>query len=111
MEKWQKKIETLEFHQQLLLTMVTDTPFKLYHLIIKKNLTKEETERLLQLCDSLSVKLQKQKAEGFVTFYPLLTELKANLQPTISCKELVESCLEQGIHKELMQTLIPLIED
>ncbi|MGM9927195.1 MAG: DUF1878 family protein [Bacillus sp. (in: firmicutes)] len=111
MENWQKKIETLEFHQQLLLRMLKNSKEQLYYLIIQKKLTKSETEQLLKLCDDLSIELERQKAEGFVTFYPLLTELKANLHPAISSEELVDACIQQGIYTELMRTIQPLLKE
>ena len=100
-----KKIEKLEYHQQLLVRMMKHSKEQLYYLIIEKNLSRKETEQLLKICEDLSIELKKQKAEGYVTSNPLLIELKSNLTPSISPKELIQACLEQGIYVSLMKEL------
>ncbi len=105
MDELVRRIEKLEYHQQLLLRMIGHEEMQLYYLIVHKNLSRKETEELLNLCDTLNKKVEKQKAEGYVTFNPLLIELKSNLTPSISPKELIQACLEQGIYVSLMKEL------
>ena len=105
MDELVRRIEKLEYHQQLLLRMIGHEEMQLYYLIVHKNLSRKETEELLNLCDTLNKKVEKQKAEGYVTFSPLLIELKSNLTPSISPKELIQACLEQGIYVSLMKEL------
>ncbi|WP_108671913.1 DUF1878 family protein [Peribacillus acanthi] len=102
MEHLFEKIETLQFHQQLIMMMLGEVKEQLYVLIIKKNLSKKETEELLELCEELSNKYKKQKAEGFLNFYPLLQELKNKMNSKITLKEIVEACRKQGVYTEVM---------
>ncbi|WP_042349661.1 DUF1878 family protein [Bacillus massiliigorillae] len=111
MDDLQRRIETLEYHQQLLIRMLKFSNDQLYYLIILKNLSRQETEALLDVCESMSEKLQKQKAEGYVTFYPLLNELQAHLPNSISINELVQACLKQGVYVALMQNMKELLEE
>lgn len=105
MDELEKRIDKLEYHQQLILRMIGDTEMQLYYLIINKNLSRKETEELLNLCDNLSKEVEKQKAEGYVTFNPLLIELKSKLISSISPGELIQACLKQGIYVSLMKEL------
>lgn len=111
MEELQKRIETLEYHQQLLVRMLQFSDQQLYYLLITKNVSKQETEILLDKCEELSKSFQKQKAEGYVTFYPLLNELKAHLPESITVNEFVAACLKQGIYIALMESIKELLEE
>ncbi|MGM9924042.1 MAG: DUF1878 family protein [Bacillus sp. (in: firmicutes)] len=111
MDQLQKRIETLEYHQQLLVRMLKHSDEQLYYLIIVNNLSKQETDSLLTACETLSKKMQKQKAEGYVTFYPLLNELKSHLPKSISPHELVDACLTQGVYVALMRSMKELLEE
>ena len=111
MDELVRRIEKLEYHQQLLLRMIGHAEMHLYYLIVHKNLSRKETEELLNLCDTLNKKIEKQKAEGYVTFSPLLTELNNRLMPQISPEELVHACLTQGVYEELMQELKLLLKE
>lgn len=105
MDELERRLDKLEYHQQLILRMIGDTEMQLYYLIIDKNLSRKETEELLNLCDSLNKEVEKQKAEGYVTFNPLLIKLKSSLVPSISPEELIQACLKQGIYVSLMKEL------
>ncbi|WP_163101698.1 DUF1878 family protein [Peribacillus alkalitolerans] len=102
LEKLYEKVETLQFHQQLMLMMLGDVKDQLYVLIIKKNLSKQEAEELLELCENVSKEYKKQKAEGFLNFNPLLQELNNKMNSKITIKELVEACRKQGVYTEVM---------
>lgn len=105
MDELEKRIDKLEYHQQLILRMIGHKEMPLYYLIVDKNLSRKETEELLNLCDNLNKEVEKQKAEGYVTFYPLLIELKSKLIPSISPGELIQACLNQGVYVSLMKEL------
>ncbi|MGN1401428.1 MAG: DUF1878 family protein [Bacillus sp. (in: firmicutes)] len=105
MEDVRKRVEQLEFQQSLLLRMLKNSKEQLYYMIIQKNLTKQQTEELLILCENMSKKYEKQKAEGYVTFYPLLSELKKHLPANISPEELVSACLRQGEFLAFMEQM------
>ena len=102
MEDLKKRVEQLEFQQQLLMKMLKHTDDQLHYLFIKKNLTKAEAELLIKNCEKLSMEFEKQKAEGFVTFSPLLCELKSYLPAHIAPEELIAACLQQGEFVPLM---------
>ncbi len=68
-------------------------------------MTREEVEAIFNLCELLSNKLSMEKAEGFMNFQPLFSQLERNLTPKLSIKELVESCLTQGLYENLMQEI------
>lgn len=105
MNELEKRLDKIEYHQQLILRMISQTDMPLYYLIIDKNLSKKETEELLNLCDILNKEVEKQKAEGYVTFKPLLIELKSKLLSSISPGELIQACLKQGVYVSLMKEL------
>ena len=105
MDELERRIERLEYHQQLLLRMIGHEEMQLYYLIVDKNLSRKETEELLNICDNLNKEVEKQKAEGYVTFNPLLIELKSKLIPSISPTELIQACLKQGVYVSLMKEL------
>ena len=105
MEDLKKRVELLEFQQRLLMKMLKDTDDQLYYLFIKKNLTKAEAERLVEYCEKMSKEFEKRKAEGFVTFSPLLCDLKKNLPPDIAPEELIAACLQQGVFVPFMQQM------
>jgi Protein of unknown function (DUF1878) len=109
LEKLYEKVETLQFHQQLLMMMLGDVKEELYVLIVKKNLSKYETEELLKLCEEMSKKFKKQKAEGFLNFNPLLQELKIKMNSKLTIKELVEACRKQGAYLEVMNEFHALL--
>lgn len=101
----EKEIETLRYHQQLLLHIIQNAKAQFDLQIVEKNMTKEEVEEIFDLCESLSKRLTMEKAEGFMNFQPLFSQLERNLTPKLSVKELVESCLTQGLYEKLMQEM------
>ncbi|WP_019240383.1 MULTISPECIES: DUF1878 family protein [Bacillus] len=109
MENLLKRIEVLEYHQQLLIRMLKETNQPLYYFIIVNNLSRSETEHILEICEMMNKKFQKQKAEGYVTFYPLLQELQANISPSISIKDLVDACIKQEVYVLFMEEMKQLL--
>ena len=51
------------------------------------------------------MKLQKQKAEGFVYNTPLFKEFEEQLHSKLKVHEVVDSCLAQDIYPALMKQL------
>ncbi|MFI8686842.1 DUF1878 family protein [Rossellomorea sp. NPDC077527] len=100
-----KRIEKLEYHQRLMAEMIPDNGFPFYRLIIRNGLSKKEVEELLVICDRLSMKLKKQKAEGFVYNTPLFKEFEEGLHAMLDVHEVVNSCLVQNIYPVLMKQL------
>ena len=54
MRNMEKEIETLRYHQQLLLHIIQNPKAQFDLLIVEKNMTKEEVEEIFDLCESLS---------------------------------------------------------
>jgi hypothetical protein len=100
-----EKIEMLEYHQKLLLSMVKGTNLKFDCLIVEKSLTQKEASDILLFCEKMSIEMQKEKAEGFIHFHPLYNELQAVLQPKLDAYEVIAACLEQGLFLPLMLEL------
>jgi len=100
-----KRIEKLEFYQELLLRLVNSSGKSFTRLIITQKLSREEVKEFHQLCDDLSIKLEEQKAEGFVYFLPLFKEFTQRLNKKLEAKATVFACLEEKLHVELMSEL------
>lgn len=105
MRNLEKEIETLRYHQQLLLRIIRNPKAKFDLLIVEKNMTEEEVRALLELCESLSNKFVMEKAEGYMNFQPLFSHLKRNLTPKLTIKELIEAFLAQGLHETFMKEM------
>lgn len=99
------RIETLEYHQYLLLRMVDKTQADFYKLVIENSLTKHDVEEILLLCEGLSMKMEEQKAEGFIHFHPLFEEFKLKLHPTLHAEAVIKACLNQHLFQPLMMEL------
>lgn len=106
-----KRLERLEYHQQLLLRLADCTKEPFTYLIIKENLGPEEILEFHSLCDDLSKKMEKQKAEGFLYFHPLLKEFSQKLNRKLDVKEVITSCIQQNLHTELMTELQKYLMD
>ncbi|SRR5690606_5299909 len=97
-----KRIEKLEYHLELLLRLVSPSGHGFTKLIIAKGLSREDVQRFHHLCDELNNKMQEQKAEGFLYFLPLFEEFSKRLDSRLEAKEIVQACLEEKMHVELM---------
>lgn len=100
-----KEIETLRYHQQLLLTSIRNPKATFNLLIVEKNMTKEEVEQIYDLCELLSKYLANEKAEGYVNFQPLFSQLESKITPKFTVKEFIDSFLSQGLYVTLMKEL------
>lgn len=100
-----ERIERLEFHQSLVLKMVSNSHFGFYKLIIERSLLKKDVESFYKLCERVSKKIEEQKAEGFVYFHPLFEEFKSSLHPNLQAEEVIEGCLQQCVFVPLMLEL------
>lgn len=100
-----EKIKLLEYHQSLLLQMISQSKDAFYKLIIEKGIGEEEVRKFRKHCDELSKKMEEQKAEGFVYFYPLFKEFTINLPPDMQAEEVIHACLKQGLYIPLMSEL------
>jgi hypothetical protein len=106
----EERIAKLEFHQSLLMEMIDKTKKPFYYLVIKANLTKEEVEEVLSLCQQLSEEYEKQKAEGLTIFTPLLVQFAGMLHPSLPLEQTVDALLAQQMFVPLMTELKKLMK-
>lgn len=97
-----ERLFLLEYHQKLLLKMVSGSTQQFYKLVIEKSLSEKDVNDFNNICDKLSIELEEQKAEGFVYFHPLFEELKASLPPNIDINDVIDACLQQQLYVPLM---------
>ncbi|WP_160724619.1 DUF1878 family protein [Bacillus sp. USDA818B3_A] len=100
-----QRINLLEFHQKLMVKVLTNPNNDFYRLIIENGITEKETNAFYQLCEKISIKWAEQKAEGYVNFHPLLKELSALLPANLSIEEVIKACLKQGLYEPLFREL------
>lgn len=97
-----KRIKMLEYHQKLLIKLIDNKNLEFFKLIVEKSIEKKEVEEFEKLCEKLSIKLEEQKAEGFVYFHPLYNIFIERLPKSIKPREAVQACLKQGLYISLM---------
>ncbi|MEH7417762.1 DUF1878 family protein [Neobacillus drentensis] len=100
-----QKIHLLEFHQRLIIKLLNHPHYDFYRLIIENGISEQEVNDFYYLCDKLSMKLAKQKAEGFVHFHPLLNQLSTALPANLKIEEVVKACLRQQLYKPLFEEI------
>lgn len=103
LESLKTKVKLLEYHQKLLLGILDNPRREFDRLIIENGLSEADIRRFYQLCDKLSIKLEEQKADGYVYFHPLLEELASSLPKTIPIDKTVKACLTQKLYEPLFQ--------
>jgi hypothetical protein len=108
-ESLEERIERLEYYQSLLFELVEADKAAFYKLIVKSHLTKGEVDSLLTLCKTMDEKFKQQKAEGFVTFTPLLTEFVGMLHSKLEVKEVIDALINHGMYLTLMNEFKKLL--
>lgn len=105
MRNLEKEIETLRYHQQLLLNIIRNSNAKFDLLIVEKNLTREEVQKIYEICELLNKHFIIEKAEGFLNFQPLFSQLERSLSSKFTVKELIDSFLSQGLYMTFMKEM------
>ncbi|MDF1511210.1 DUF1878 family protein [Robertmurraya sp. DFI.2.37] len=100
-----EKINRLEYHQSILLKMISKSDDQFYKLIVEKSLSKKDVEHFHSICEKLTVALEEQQEEGFVYFESLYKRFKRDLHPSLEPKETIEACLRQRLYLPLMLQL------
>ncbi|MGG0719216.1 DUF1878 family protein [Robertmurraya massiliosenegalensis] len=100
-----EKINRLEYHQSILLMMISKSDDQFYKLIVEKSLSRKDVEHFFAKCEELTIALEEQQAEGFVYFESLFKSFKDSLHPNLDAKEVVQACLRQKIYLPLMLEL------
>lgn len=97
-----ERIQLLEFHQKLLLKLINNPKLEFSKLIIENGISEQEVQSFFKLCEEMCNKMAKQKAEGFVYFYPLFDEFSTSLPLTLQTEEVILACLRQNLFESLM---------
>jgi len=109
MNSIEKRLETLEYYQSLLLKIVEPAKFPFYHLVMSKGLSKEEIEEVLMICEELSRLHEEQKAQGLVIFTDLLTRFAGQLNPKLDLYETIHALHRQSLYSSLMDDFVDLM--
>ncbi|WP_223700802.1 DUF1878 family protein [Sutcliffiella deserti] len=105
----EKRMEKLEFQMELLLKQIKVDQFPFDALVIKGNLSREDVTNIMNLCEDLTIEMEKQKAEGFVTFTPLLAMFEKRLHPHMPLEDTILALKKQGIYQSLMCAFLKLL--
>ena len=97
-----ERIQLLEYHQKLLVKLVTNPKLCFNKLIIEKGISEQEVKNFFKLCEKMRKKMEEQKAEGFVYFNPLFEEFSTSLPLTLHPEEVIQACLSQNLFESLM---------
>jgi hypothetical protein len=100
-----RELSLLRYHQRLIVEMLDRPDKEFYKLVIYYGLTEVEVKEFFDLCESLNMKLEEQKAEGFVYFHPLYRLFLERLNKKLSAKEVIHACISQKLYKPLMAEL------
>lgn len=110
MESLEKRLETLEYYQTLLLQMIESTHFPFYRLVMERGLNKGEIEDIYKLCNELSFEHEEQKAQGLVIYTDLLTQFAGQLNSKLDIVETVQAMSKQGLYSSLMKDFLALMK-
>ncbi|RTR31423.1 DUF1878 family protein [Robertmurraya yapensis] len=97
-----EKMNRLEYHQSILLKMISKSDDHFYKLIVERSLNKQDVENFYKECNELMIELEEQQAEGFVYFESLLKKFKESLHPNLDAEEVILACLRQKLFLPLM---------
>lgn len=106
----EERLATLEFYVELLLKQIDRSKYPWDYLIMNGKLSKRDVQALYQLCEELNKEMDKQKAEGFVTFSPLLIQFRQALPPSLPLEETIAALRTQGHYVPLMEAFQKLIK-
>lgn len=109
MDSLEKRLDTLEYYQSLLLKMIEPNEFPFYHLVMTRGLHKEEIEEIYMLCDELSILHEEQKAQGLVIFTDLLTRFAGQLNAKLELYETIRALHKQNLYSSLMNDFLNLM--
>jgi hypothetical protein len=110
MDSLEKRLETLEYYQTLLLQMIESTHFPFYRLVMERGLNKGEIEDIYRLCNELSFEHEEQKAQGLVIYTDLLTQFAGQLNSKLDIVETVQAMSKQGLYSSLMKDFLALMK-
>lgn len=111
MDSLEKRLETLEYYQTLLLQMIEPNRFPFYRLVMERGLTRVEIEEIYMLCHELSILHEEQKAQGLVIFTDILTQFAGQLNEKLEIVETVQAMSNQGLYNSLMKDFLALMKE
>lgn len=100
-----KELSLIRYHQRLIVEMLARSDKEFYKLIIYYGLSEIEVQEFYDLCESLNMDLEVQKAEGFVYYHPLYRQFLERLNKKLSAKEVIHACISQKLYLTLMAEL------
>lgn len=98
-----ERIQLLEYHQKLLLKLLSNQELRFYRLIIERGISEHEVNRLFKLCEDMCQQIEEQKEEGFVYFYPLFQKFSKCLPDRLKTEEVIQAFLSQNLFEPLMK--------
>ncbi|SFD36729.1 Protein of unknown function [Lentibacillus persicus] len=102
--------ETINFHLQLLSRTIDMNRFPFTKLVIEKNITKSDYEKLFNMLNELERQYKKQKEEGFLDFSSLLVQFAGMLNERFEPTTLVYALKKEGYYPSLMSEFIKILE-
>lgn len=109
MSNVEERLTKLEYHIELLLKQIRVDQYPFDALVIQSKLGRKEVLDLMSFCEKLSIEMEKQKAEGFVTFAPLLTEFHQKLHPDLPLEKTIQAMKAQRLYEPLMDAFMKLL--
>ncbi|MBM7620770.1 hypothetical protein JOC95_002625 [Bacillus tianshenii] len=109
MSSMEERLAKLEYHMELLLKQINMDRFPFDALVVQHNIGREDVRQLMSICERLSIEMEKQKAEGFVTFAPLLTEFHHKLHHELPLEKTIHAMKSQGMYESLMDAFLKLL--
>ncbi|MEA3322303.1 MAG: DUF1878 family protein [Bacillota bacterium] len=106
----EERLETLEFYVELLIKQMDRTRYPWDYLIMLGKLSKKDVRNLYNVCEKLSKEMEKQKAEGFVTFSPLLIQFRQALPKDLPLEDTISALRTQGYYVPLMDAFQRVIK-
>ena len=98
-----EKIKKLEYHQKLLLQII-EHPYKAFDkLVVECSLGEKEVKEFGRLCENMINEWEKQKAEGFVHYYPLFQKFNDQLHHRFQPEKVINACIKQRLFLPLME--------
>jgi hypothetical protein len=110
-EPIEQRLERLEYYHKLMIELVETSKWPFHHLVMVKQLSEYEVRELFALCEALMDEYKTQKAEGFVSFVPLLHTFKQSLNPKLSALEVIQALNQENLFVPLMTVLKQAIMD
>jgi hypothetical protein len=104
-EPIEQRLERLEYYQKLMIELVETSKWPFHHLVMVRQLTESDVRELFGLCENLMDEYKIQKAEGFVSFFPLLDTFKHSLNPKLSALEVIHALDQENLFVPLMTVL------